>query len=517
MRLSSLLPLLVLTAACTATAGQPRATDTGVNDLSSSASPSAEAALPEPLQESQEPQQQASIEAASLVPPEMGVPLVVWDSGDLRYELQLVDPATGYAFPERPAIAFGGAADYAPSIALSPDGGLLAVISGVGKACESSTGGLLSCWPSADTLRLIDLRTWREVKAELAARFPPANPPFKGWASNLVFSQDARRLALAYHDHTFTTLALFDAQTGTLIAKQPLDVRPRLMGFSADGSTLAVYGSPVAETPGMTQPDPPSALLLDAATLEVQWRTQLPAILDGTWCRESCAELNEDTRMVYWSPAVMFDPLRNRLHILHADEDRLTTIDLQARRASTLKISAAQTWFERLLALTADVAEAKYWPEGGWRSGVLSRDGTRVFSVGRTMNLVTDANGEWSANETSLGLTVIEADTGRELATRESSASRIRSSLDHHYLILDWGLTGSIEVWDAANLEMVTDFEDWDLSVGRRIDGREVFLLAASAGDRTTSPTKMAMLTPTTFEVLADWTVEGLAFWIALP
>ena len=446
----------------------------------------------------------------------MGVPLVAWNSELGQYELQLVDPRSGYTFKDRPPIPLSSRADYALNTALSPDGDLLAVISGVGKACESYLEGV-SCWPSADSLRLIDLRTWREVETDLAAQFPPAYPPFKGWATNLVFRQDARQLALTYHERSLTTLALFDAQTGVLIATRLLDLRPRLVDFSADGSALAIYGSPVAESPGMTQPGPPSALLLDGGTLEVQWKTLLPSVLDGTWCRESCAELNEDTRMVYWSPAVMFDPQRNRLHILHADEDRLTTVDLQARRARTLEIGAVQTWIERLLALTAGVAEAKYWPEGGYRSGVLSLDGGRIFSVGRTVDLVADASGEWSANETSLGLTVIEADTGGELATRESSASRIRSSLDHSYLILDWGLTGSIEVLDAETLEVVGEVEGWEVLPGRRIDGQEVFLLASQTGERLDSPTRMAILTPEPFEFLTPWSVSGLAFWVPSP
>ena len=289
------------------------------------------------------------------------------------------------------------------------------------------------------------------------------------------------------------------------------------MGFSADGSTLAIYGSPVAESPGMTQPDPPSALLLDARTLEEQWRMPLPDILDGTWCRESCAELNADTRMVYWSPAVVFDPVRNRMHIVHADQDRLTTVDLQRRSARSLEIRPALTWIERFLALTAGVAEAKYWPEGGFKSGVLSQDGARLYAVGRSMDLVEEANGEWSANETSLGLTVIETDSGHELATRESSASRIRSSLDHRHLILDWGLTGSIEVLDAETLELVGEVEGWEVLPGRRIDGQEVFLLAFQNGERFDSPTRMAMLAPEPFEFMTPWSVSGLAFWISAP
>jgi hypothetical protein len=505
MRPITLVLLLILTAGCSSPAV--------FENYLPSASPRAEWEIAQPTQEAQP---RTSGQAAVVTPPEMGVPLVAWDSGDGRYELLLADPATGYLFPEHPAIGLGGSADYVPQIARSPDGGLLAVTSGLGKACETAFGGL-SCWPSADTLRLIDLRTWRETETDLAAHFPPAYPPFKGWASNLVFSRDALRLALAYTERDVTTLALFDARTGALIAKQPLDVRPRLMDFSADGSSLAVYGSPVAETRGMAQPDPPSALLLDAVTLEVQWRTPLPAILDGTWCRESCAQLNADTRMVYWSPAVVFDPVRNRLHIVHADEDRLTTVDLQGRSAQSLEIRPALTWIEQLLSLTAGVAEAKYWPEGGYRSGVLLSDGRQIYTVGRTMDRFEEANGEWTMNETSLGLTVIEADSGHELGTRASSASRIRSSLDHRYLILDWGLTGSIEVLEAETLELVGEVEGWEFLAARRIDGQGVFLLASQTCERFDTPTRMAMLAPEPFEFMTPWSISGSAFWISPP
>jgi hypothetical protein len=106
--------------------------------------------------------------------------------------------------------------------------------------------------------------------------------------------------------------------------------------------------------------------------------------------------------MVYWSPAVVFDPVRNRLHIVHADEDGLTTVDLQGRSAQSLEIRPALTWIEQLLSLTAGVAEAKYWPEGGYRSGVLLSDGRQIYTVGRTMDRFEEANGEWTMNETPL-------------------------------------------------------------------------------------------------------------------
>jgi hypothetical protein len=221
--------------------------------------------------------------------------------------------------------------------------------------------------------------------------------------------------------------------------------------------------------------------------------------------------------MVYWSPAVVFDPVRNRMHIIHADEDRLTTVDLQRRSAKSLEIRPALTWFEQLLALTAGVAEAKYWPEGGYGSGVLSSDGRQIYTVGRTTDLFEEANGEWTMDETSLGLTVIETDSGHRLGTRESSASRIRSSVDHRYLILDWGLTGSTEVLEAETLELVGEVEGWEVLAGRRIDGQGVFLLASQTGERFDAPTRMATLALEPFEFMIPWSISGSAFWIPAP
>jgi hypothetical protein len=147
----------------------------------------------------------------------------------------------------------------------------------------------------------------------------------------------------------------------------------------------------------------------------------------------------------------------------------------------------------------------------------MTRCGRQIYTVGRTMDLFEEANGEWTMNQTSLGLTVIETDSGHELGTRESSASRIRSSLDRRYLILDWGLTGSIEVLEAETLELVGEVEDWEVLPGRRIDGQEVFLLAFQTGERLDSPTRMTTLAPEPFEFMTPWSISGSAFWIPAP
>ena len=457
-------------------------------------------------------------ESSALVPLGMTVPIVAWNSEQQRYELRLVDPMTGYVFPDRPPIDVSHSTRNAPHLGLSPNGNRLAATTGVGAFCEAYAG-YASCQPSADAIRLIDLQTWGEAAADLSAHVDASPSPFKGWASPLVFSQDGRRFAVALNDRAGTSVLIYDSGTGQFIGKQALLIRPRLMEFTSDGSQLMIYGSPLGEIPGISQPEPPSALLLDASTLEVQWKTLLPGILDGIWCLESCQTYGESGRFVHWTPAVVFNSERGQLYIVHADEDRLTTVNFVGRNVRNLAIGPAPSWIERLLALTATVAEAKYWPEGGIKSAVLSQDGSMIYVVGRTMALSKDSSGEWHGSDTPLGLTAIEAVTGHELATRESDASRIRSSTDHRHLILDWGHQGTVEVLEADTLEWVgvVDVEDWEVRLGQRVDGRSVILLASWTGESRTAPTRFAMLELEPFGVITPWSLSGEAFWATAP
>ena len=158
------------------------------------------------------------------------------------------------------------------------------------------------------------------------------------------------------------------------------------MDFSSDRTRLVIYGS--------ARPDPPSVLLLDGETLEIEWTQPLPDVLDGRVTK------SESGLYFSWSPGVVFSSERQELYIVHADADRLTTVDFQGRSVRSFTISPRPTWIERLLAITAEVAEAKFWPEGARKSAVLSPDGTRLYLIGRTWVRTQNADGEWKIDET---------------------------------------------------------------------------------------------------------------------
>jgi len=525
MRAIFLTTLVILLTGCGSAAviGEEPAPPAPVTDnLASSGPTRPEVDLPEPYAKpggdrldssSENPSSVNSpAEGSALVPLGMTVPLVAWNSEQHAYELQLIDPATGEVFPGRSPIEVGRSAEDPPAVSLSPDGSQLAFVTGVGSACDAYYG----CPPAADEVQVIDLPTWSQTTADIAAQFPEAHSPLKGWVNPLVFSPDGEHFALAYHRRDGTTAMLFDARTGQLLGQEPLPIRPRLMEFSADGTELVIYGSPLAEIPWISQPGPPSVLLLDAGSLEFQWSQLLPDILEGSWCLENCGSQSEVTRAAYWWPAVEFSPERQELYIVHADADRLTTVNFQDRAVRSQVIGPRPTWIERLLALTADIAEAKVWPEGASKSAVLSPEGTRLYLVGHTWNRTQNVKGEWQVSETIHGLRVIEVKSGYELDALEAKADWISLSPDRRYVILQTGWRGLTKVLSADSLEPLGQVDGLEFQPSRRLDG-EPILIAIRYGPTLYRPSQVSMLAPETFEILSSWSTTGIGFWLTVP
>ena len=209
MRAIFLTTLVVLLAACgsPSVTGRELASSAPATDsLASSSSTRRETGLPEPYLESagdtprissgSSASASATAESPVLVPLGMTVPLLAWNSEHRAYELQLVDPATGNPFPDWSPMEVGRGPEFGPTLSLSPDGSKVALITGHGLVCEPSGIGH-ACWRSAKVLRLVELRTRREVTTEI-----PTNPPANGWVWPVVFSRDGERLAAAYHDRT---------------------------------------------------------------------------------------------------------------------------------------------------------------------------------------------------------------------------------------------------------------------------------------------------------------------------
>jgi hypothetical protein len=105
-------------------------------------------------------------------------------------------------------------------------------------------------------------------------------------------------------------------------------------------------------------------------------------VVSGHWCVEQCDGDFGVRKMISVVPGVALSPGGEMLSIVHADAERLTTVDLAARAVRTTPIRAPVAWIDRLLTLTAGVAHAKGPMDSFARTAVFSPDGSRLYVSG---------------------------------------------------------------------------------------------------------------------------------------
>ena len=338
--------------------------------------------------------------------------------------------------------------------------------------------------------------------------------PADGRAVLFAYNPDSTRLALTYLRRSDdgkqqkNTLMVFDAATGNVLSQTDLAFKPSLLEYGSEGSELIVYGAAEGPVIRVSKPGPPQLLLLDAATLQVNWEREFQDLVSGRWCITNCEQELQFREHESWELAVVLSEDRRTLHIVHAADERITTVDLDARSVSGTEIRTARSWAERLLDLTAAAVEAKGWPEGVTRAAALSPDGTRLYV------LTHETSGLIGARPKSRGLRVIDIETGREMATRETKAEEIRFTPDGTRLLLDSrdGSSTALEVLDAESLDIVATLSDWRVQPTRNLDGASM-MLATRLLEETT--TRFAVLDPETFEVVDSWLGASQSRWVA--
>jgi hypothetical protein len=392
---------------------------------------------------------------------------------------------------------------------LSADGKNLATIESRGWVSEPYAGGT-SYRPDANAVHLINLETWRKKTAPL---------PGKGWAGPLAFSPQAASLLLVQHEPESSTLMLYDVDTGKLVAERVLDFRPALVAYTQNGTTLVVYGQPLGSPPGIGKPESPRLLLADAITFDVRWEQPLEDLASGYWCLEACNEPHGAQLFAEWRPAVVLSHDGRKLYIMHADQERLTTIDLDAQTIHSVEVQAARSWFEQLLALTAGVAQAKGGVTGAIKEAVLSPDGKQLYVVSQTMSSSRDTDGNSEEIQTRLDLQVIAVESGRTVMSRNLeisgtwvSADRVQLTPDGVYLVVNGWRDGErwTEVFNAKRLERVAHLAGWQVVLTRRLDSQPIILAQRWHSEKQT---ELAVLDPRSFDIVDSW-VESNASWV---
>jgi hypothetical protein len=432
------------------------------------------------------------------------MPLYLWSEDRRRYEIHLINLTTGEDVLGHPPFVVSENTEFTGPNILSVNGQQLAIVAAKGEYCYP-TGGGTACMGRADVLHMINRRAWQDVTAPL---------PGKGWAGPMSFSSNGRHLALILNEPKISTVMLFDTSAGKLIAQQEIAFHPSVLGYTDNGAIIVLFGQPLGSNPGISKPDSPRVVLMDATTLEVKWEQKLPNILSGYWCLEKCDASHDEQTFADWTPAVILSPDRERLYIVHADEQQLTTVYLDTRTVHTIEIQKVQSWFDKLLALTAGVARAKGGSNGVFKAGVLSPDGRRLYVIGQMMSTSIDADSEHRETRESLGLDVIEVDSGRKLSSIDGEAMWIKITPDGARLLLgNWG-QGRINILDTASLKSVADLAQWDIVVARGMNSLPM-ILASQSGQ---SLTRLAILDPVTFNIVGSWSMKtSYASWISTP
>lgn len=412
-----------------------------------------------------------------------------WDEATGLTSILPVDPFTGSALEGYAPIELG----QGYSSARSPDGRWLATLNYTDQACDAWAGGS-RCLPSDGVAHFIELSAWRDTATTVRA------------ASNatlLTFSADSRYLAIGqslWPDHS---LILVEVGTGEERARTDLDFYPAQAAFSLDGQRLLVYGRHYTESAGFN----PTARVaaLSAADLSLLWQTTLPEVLDGQYVSPEAKNVHDEA--IWWTPGTAFDPAAQRLYVVHADADTLTTVDYAGQTTTSVTVGPAQSWLDRLMALTAKVAEAKMM-NGVSKSAVLAGSGPdqRLYVVGEHVDMTSGP-----FTRAPLGLQVVDPATGVELRTLDTTAGQIALAPGGaHLLLTEWDTATRTTVLALADLDQVATLTDRDLFTTHLVNGQPA-LLALDVSPRAIA---VSLLDPHAFTPLAEWTTPAYAWFL---
>jgi hypothetical protein len=421
--------------------------------------------------------------------------VTLWNEQDRLHRLVPVDPSDGRPVPGYAPLELGGNYYYA----FTPDRTRLAVLSY--RADD----------PRNPVLHNLDLVRWEDRQTTL---------PFTGWiagADGLSISADGRYLAAAA-SHAEGALLVFDLKHNEIVAQIEPEFDVRRVQFSDDGEGLMAYGAQVInrfmsseQTSGFAR-----AALFDSRDLSLLWSAEVPGLRDGVYPTEagSTADLHADpTSAIYLYPGVVFAPRGDRLYAVHADEDRLTTIDFAGRSMHTLVVQPALSWFERLLMAGGGRAYAKM-ANGSSRNAVISPDGDVIYTLGTRNEVVVDARGNWEFTSVPIGLQAIDPSTGRELFKHDTPAVDMKLVPDGTALLLqNWDGPPSTDLLSLDRLQLTVRFKLAIALPTRSLDG-SLLLVSALTGE--SGATRMSAYSRDG-TLLGDWQAAGYAEWLMLP
>jgi hypothetical protein len=159
------------------------------------------------------------------------------------------------------------------------------------------------------------------------------------------------------------------------------------------------------------------------------------------------------------NPGVVFSPAADTLFVAHADEDRLTRVDFGAEEVTSMEVRPRLGLLERLLSLGASVAHAKML-DGTMKSAAISADGQTLYIAGVDNQVTNKENGRFDLEQRPLGLQVVQAASGNELANLDTEAGQVSVLPDGLVLLRSTTGEGPLtEVYDPGAQRIATRYD----------------------------------------------------------
>jgi hypothetical protein len=289
------------------------------------------------------------------------------------------------------------------------------------------------------------------------------------------------------------------------------------VNFTESGESLMLY-RPTIDPSNSLAAGPPQVLLLEAANLTPRWSAELEEVHDGIFPKSeevTPSNIYEPGQALYISPGLVFAPDHDTLYVVHADSEQLTTVDFAGQTVKTVDIQPKLTWFERLLSLTAGVAQAKIG-DGISRQTMISPDGQFLYVVGVNSSTSVDERGNWQMEQSPLGLEVLATSGGKRLEHIDTDTTEISMSPDGRFLYLrHWGNPEDnipwTEIFDIASGQRITRKNQIFGMPALLMNGEYLLVSTYSTGETSHH---MSIWKPDGSNVLAEWTAPRYVWWL---
>lgn len=411
-------------------------------------------------------------------------PLEGWDSGRpgaARGALYPLAAGSGEMLPGYEPFDLGQAS----SELVSPDGRWLAVAYHRGQSSSSE-------------LRVFDLEGWREVPVEQLESAGTQHIGGFAWAANGWLA------GLRYRGSVTPGFpwvleaggdgprALIEPDVGDLDQWSGVQA-------SGDGARLHVLGYRSAECCGIDVQGDPFLATFDLESGAELGRVALPGVLVGQ--RFETLFENEDEYNVLRSPAVVAASDGSLVYVVHADEDRVSVVDVAAGTVRVEAIERPRSVLSRLGGWLTSGLVSRAEAKGGVyrrKAATLSADGSQLYVTG-VAEVACEGTPYFSCVDgRPLGLQVVDLES-MELVAEFGGISRFVATSDGSRLVgigaeVDYREVGPDEhgvrvgfgaqVIDTRSLEVVAHVEPetWFLDVAVSPDGRFAYLLSYGPG-----------------------------------